>query len=153
MNIWSVVQIVTFQTQSKNKKYFTLLYWLKVAAAIIIIMTTFALLNGTQFLAKTQLDLLGTCTYSILPQWSHLDEIITTDCTSIDAKYLELVISNFFLDGSPFDRGSWCKISLGSVSFEIVILLFYIRIWPLSSKLHHWGYVKPEVGYWRLQSC
>ena len=38
------------------------LYWLIAAAAIIIIMTTFALLNGTQFLAKTQLDLLGTCT-------------------------------------------------------------------------------------------
>ena len=60
----SVIHIVIFQTQSKNKEYFMLLYWLIAAAAIIIIMTTFALLNGTQFLAKTQLD-------STKPQWSH----------------------------------------------------------------------------------
>ena len=72
-------------------------------------MTTFALLNGTQFLAKTQLDLLGTCTYSILPQWSHLDEIVTTDCTSIDAKYLELVISSFFLMGPPLTEEADAK--------------------------------------------
>ena len=34
----------------------------------------------------------------------------------------------FFLDGSPFVRGSWCKISLGDVSFEMVNLSFYIWI-------------------------
>ena len=48
-----------------------LLYWLIVAAAIIIIMTTFALLNETQFLAKTQLDLLvlNITTMEQLPFW------------------------------------------------------------------------------------
>ena len=41
----------------------------------------------------------------------------------------------FFLDGFPFVRGSWCKIMLGGVSFEIVFLLFYIQIW-IADRLH-----------------
>ena len=61
---------------------------------------------------------------------NHSDEVITTDCGSIDTTRWLFWDSNcfFFLDGSPFVRRSWYKILLGGVSFEVVILLFYMRI-------------------------
>ena len=50
----------------------------------------------------------------------------------------------FFLDGSPFVRGSWCKIPLGGVSFEIVILLL-IRLGSFQStettQLYHLSFL------------
>ena len=42
----------------------------------------------------------------------------------------------FFLDRSLFVNKSWCKIPLGGISFEIVILLFYIAIVNLKDFLH-----------------
>ena len=59
----------------------------------------------------------------------------------------------FFVDRSTFAIGSFYKILLGSVSFEMVILLFYIQINPglvaLSSASEGWiGHSMMMFNFW-----